>query len=152
MWRTGEKEIGDSQAFSGCLQTCGVPLRPAADCERGSRARRPADKGRYLSLLSHLPASLAGVSDVVPLPPSAPATVELPVDTAALDRLPGASDTDPFLRLAAALLAASSANSARAYRTDLRAWATWCGSLGVHPLAARRHCPRTTSCVGPRTT
>jgi integrase/recombinase XerD len=79
------------------------------------------------------------VSDLVPLPPSAPATVELPVDTAALDRLPGASDTDPFLRLAAAFLAAYPANSARAYRTDLRAWATWCATLGVHPLAARRH-------------
>jgi hypothetical protein len=106
----------------------------------------------YLSLLSHRRGRLGGVSDLVPLPPSAPATVELPVDTAALDRLPGASDTDPFLRLAAAFLAAYPANSARAYRTDLRAWATWCGSLGVHPLAARRHCPRTTSCVGPRTT
>src|SRR3954447_14374115 len=67
-----------------------------------SRARGPGDKGRYLSLSSHLPASLADVSDLVPLPPSAPATVELPVHTAALDRLPGASDADPFLRLAAA--------------------------------------------------
>ena len=64
------------------------------------------------------------MSDLVPLPPSAPAPVELPVDTAALDRLPGASDTDPFLRLAAAFLAAYPATTARAYRTDLRAWAT----------------------------
>src|SRR3954451_6637202 len=102
-------------------------------------APRPGDKGGYLSLSSHLPASLADVSDLVPLPPSAPATVELPVDTAALDRLPGASDADPFLRLAGALLPAYPANPARAYRTDLRAWATWCASLGVHPLAARRH-------------
>jgi integrase/recombinase XerD len=100
---------------------------------------RVGDKGGYLSLLSHPAARLADVSDLVPLPPSAPATVELPVDTAALDRLPGSSDADPFLRLAAAFLAAYPANSARAYRTDLRAWATWCGSLGVHPLAARRH-------------
>ena len=75
------------------------------------------------------------MSELVALPPSAPAAVELPVDTAALDRLPGGSDADPFLRLAAAY----PANSARAYRTDLRAWATWCGSLGVHSLAARRH-------------
>jgi site-specific recombinase XerD len=79
------------------------------------------------------------VSDLVVLPPSVPAITGLPVHTAALDRLPGASDADPFLRLAAAFLAAYPANSARAYRTDLRAWATWCGSLGVHPLAARRH-------------
>src|SRR3954447_16875287 len=104
-----------------------------------SRARGPDDKGRYLSLSSHLPASLADVSDLVPLPPSAPATVELPVHTAALDRLPGARDTDPFLRPAAASRAAYPANPARAYRTDLRAWATWCASLGVHPLAAPRH-------------
>src|SRR3954469_22166000 len=96
-------------------------------------------EGRYLSLSSHLPASLADVSDLVPLPPPVPATVELPADTAALDRLPGARDTDPFLRLAAAFLTAYPANSARAYRTDLRAWATWCATLGVHPLAARRH-------------
>src|SRR4051812_26586162 len=102
-------------------------------------AVRPVDKGCYLSLLSHSAARLRDVSDLVPLPPSAPATVELPVDTAALDRLPGASNADPFLRLAAAFLAAYPANSARAYRTDLRAWATWCASLAVHPLAARRH-------------
>jgi integrase/recombinase XerD len=78
------------------------------------------------------------VSELVALPPSTPAAVDpvdLPVNAAALDRLPGASDTDPFLRLAAAF----PTNSARAYRTDLRAWATWCATLRVHPLAARRH-------------
>lgn len=36
-------------------------------------------------------------------------------------------------------IAAYPTTSARAYRTDLRAWATWCATLGVHPLAARRH-------------
>ncbi len=59
------------------------------------------------------------MSDLVALPPSTPATTALPVDTAALDRLPGASGADPFLRLAAAFLAAYPANSARAYRTDV---------------------------------
>jgi integrase/recombinase XerD len=78
------------------------------------------------------------VSELVVLPPSTPAA-GLPVDAAALSRLPGTAEADPFLRLAAAFLAAYPATTARAYRTDLRAWATWCGSLGVHPLAARRH-------------
>src|SRR3954453_22472633 len=45
-----ESKIGDLQGFSGCLQTCGVPLRPAARCERGSRGRRPGDKGCYLTV------------------------------------------------------------------------------------------------------
>src|SRR3954447_10933910 len=110
-----------------------------ADCERGSWARRSVDKGRYLSLLSHPSARLGGVSDLVAVPLSATAAVDLAVDSTVLNRLPGSSEADPFLRLAAAFLAAYPANSARAYRTDLRAWATWCGSLGVHPLAARRH-------------
>ncbi len=99
-------------------------MSPLAVC------RGLVDKGRYLSVLSHRRGRLCGVSDLVALPPSVPAAVDLPVDTAALDRLPGASGADPFLRLAAAFLAAYPANSARAYRTDLRAWATWCGSLG----------------------
>jgi integrase/recombinase XerD len=73
----------------------------------------------------------------------ATAAVALPAGVAinqtALERLPGTAEADPFLRLAAAFLAAYPANSARAYRGDLLAWANWCGSMGVHPLAARRH-------------
>jgi integrase/recombinase XerD len=61
------------------------------------------------------------------------------VDPGALQRLPGTAETDPFLRLAAAFLAAYPATTARAYRADLRAWVTWCATLRVHPLAARRH-------------
>jgi site-specific recombinase XerD len=46
---------------------------------------------------------------------------------------------DPFLRLAAAWLLGHPANTAIAYRRDLQAWSTWCGQLGIHPLAAERH-------------
>jgi integrase/recombinase XerD len=99
----------------------------------------PVDKGRYLSVLSHPSARLCDVSELVAVTLSPTAAVDVAVDSAAIDRLPGSGEADPFLRLAAAFLAAYPANSARAYRTDLRAWATWCGSLGVHPLAARRH-------------
>src|SRR4051794_35140035 len=74
---------------------------------------RLGDKGRYLSLPSPPRAGWAAVPDLAPLPPPPPAPVELPVHPAALDRLPGASDADPFLRLAAAFLAAYPANSAR---------------------------------------
>lgn len=77
------------------------------------------------------------MTEALPVPSSsAVGVVDLAV---ALDRLPGSGDTDPFLRIAAAFLAAYPANSARAYRTDLRAWANWCAALEVHPLAARRH-------------
>lgn len=76
---------------------------------------------------------------VLAVPAAAPVAGALPVDRAALDRLPGPGDADPFLRLAAAFLAAYPANSARAYRTDLAAWASWCAFMDVHPLAARRH-------------
>jgi len=61
------------------------------------------------------------------------------VRPAPLDRLPGSADDDPFLRLAAAWLVGHPANTATAYRRDLQAWATWCASLDVHPLAAERH-------------
>jgi hypothetical protein len=61
---------------------------------------------------------LAGVTELVAVPLSATAGVDLAVDSTALDRLPGSSEADPFLRLAAAFLAAYPANSARAYRTD----------------------------------
>ena len=56
-----------------------------------------------------------------------------------LDRLPGTSDDDPFLRLSAAWLVGHPTNTATAYRRDPKAWSTRCASLGVHPLAAERH-------------
>jgi site-specific recombinase XerC len=56
-----------------------------------------------------------------------------------LDRLPGSSSDDPFLRLAAGWLVGHPANIATVYRRDLQAWARWCCQLGVHPLAAERH-------------
>jgi integrase/recombinase XerD len=56
-----------------------------------------------------------------------------------LDRLPGSTKDDPFLRLAAAWLVGFPTNTATAYRRDLEAWSTWCAGLGVHPLAAERH-------------
>jgi len=58
---------------------------------------------------------------------------------APLDRLPGSSDDDPFLRLAAGWLVGHPDKTATAYRRDLEAWARWCAQLGVHPLAAERH-------------
>ena len=61
------------------------------------------------------------------------------VRPAPLDRLPGTSDDDPFLRLAAGWLVGHPARTATAYRRDLEAWARWCVHLGIHPLAAERH-------------
>src|SRR3954452_17191807 len=61
------------------------------------------------------------------------------VRPAPLDRLPGTSGDDPFLRLAAGWLVGHPANTAKAYRRDLEGWAAWCARLGVHPLAAERH-------------
>jgi integrase/recombinase XerD len=61
------------------------------------------------------------------------------VRPAPLERLPGSSSDDPFLRLAAAWLVGHAKNTATAYRRDLEAWSAWCTSLGVHPLAAERH-------------
>jgi integrase/recombinase XerD len=61
------------------------------------------------------------------------------VRPAPLDRLPGSSNDDPFLRLAAGWLVGHPAKTATAYRGDLEAWAKWCAHLGVHPLAAERH-------------
>jgi len=58
---------------------------------------------------------------------------------APVDRLPGTSSDDPFLRLAAGWLVGHPANTATAYRRDLEAWARWCVQLDVHPLAAERH-------------
>jgi len=57
----------------------------------------------------------------------------------ALARLPAGTETDPFWRLAAAFLVGYPPATARAYLSDLHAWARWCDRQGVHPLAARRH-------------
>jgi integrase/recombinase XerD len=65
--------------------------------------------------------------------------VAWPARAAPLDRLPGSSTDDPFLRLAAAWLIGHPTNTATAYRRDLSAWAGWCAQLGTHPLAAERH-------------
>jgi site-specific recombinase XerD len=71
---------------------------------------------------------------------SAPNMTLLPaVRLSPLERLPGSTDDDPFLRLAAAWLVGHAANTATAYRRDLEAWAKWCERLRVHPLAAERH-------------
>jgi hypothetical protein len=60
-------------------------------------------------------------------------------------RLPLTGERDPFERLAAAFLAGYTANSARAYRLDLRAWWSWCNSADVHPF----ECPAPPCrCVG----
>ncbi len=58
---------------------------------------------------------------------------------AAIGRLPGSLDADPFERLAAAFLVAYPRHSARAYLVDLKAWASWCACGGLHPFDARRH-------------
>src|SRR3954465_2014820 len=74
------------------------------------------------------------------VPMTAPITAAVPaVRPAPLDRLPGSSDDDPFLRLAAGWLVGHPTNTAKAYRRDLESWAAWCARLGVHPLAAERH-------------
>jgi site-specific recombinase XerD len=72
--------------------------------------------------------------ELAPGPLAAPA---LRLD--ALARLPGDGDADPYWRLVAAFLVGYPPHSARAYFGDLKAWAAWCASAGVHPLAARRH-------------
>lgn len=58
---------------------------------------------------------------------------------AAIARLPGAGELDPFERLAMAFLVSYPRHSARAYLADLKAWRTWCAAAGVHPFDARRH-------------
>jgi integrase/recombinase XerD len=75
---------------------------------------------------------------LVPMTASIAAPVPA-VRPAPLDRLPGSSHDDPFLRLAAAWLVGHPANTAKAYRRDLEGWAGWCARLSVHPLAAERH-------------
>ena len=79
-------------------------------------------------------------SEVALLPLTVAIDVPVPaVRPAPLDRLPGSSNDDPFLRLAAAFLASHPDKTATAYRRDLEGWARWCASLGIHPLAAERH-------------
>ncbi|MDQ3880476.1 MAG: tyrosine-type recombinase/integrase [Chloroflexota bacterium] len=57
-----------------------------------------------------------------------------------LERLPVITgDGDPYWRLVTAFLVAYPPHSSRAYFSDLNAWYAWCGHMGVHPLAARRH-------------
>jgi site-specific recombinase XerD len=58
---------------------------------------------------------------------------------AAVDRLPGRSNQDPYERLATAFLLGYTTNSAKGYAGDLRAWWSWCLRCGVHPFDARRH-------------
>jgi integrase/recombinase XerD len=71
---------------------------------------------------------------------AAPITARVPtVRPAPLDRLPGSSNDDPFLRLAAGWLVGHPDKTATAYQRDLEAWAKWCARLGIHPLAAERH-------------
>src|SRR5664280_3365995 len=58
---------------------------------------------------------------------------------AAIERLPGSAEHDPFERLAMAFLVGYTASSARAYLADLKAWAAACAQMGTHPFDARRH-------------
>jgi hypothetical protein len=87
--------------------------------------------------VSRLGASFGAVT-LVPMTAAIAAPVPA-VRPAPLDRLPGTSGDDPFLRLAAGWLVGHPTNTARAYRRDLEGWAAWCARLGVHPLAAERH-------------
>lgn len=61
------------------------------------------------------------------------------VRPAPLDRLPGFSEDDPFVRLLMGWLVGHPLNTAKAYRRALEAWTRWCAQLGVHLLAAQRH-------------
>src|SRR3954453_3285399 len=87
--------------------------------------------------VSRLGASFGAVT-LVPMTAAIAAPVPA-VRPVPLDRLPGTSGDDPFLRLAAGWLVGHPANTAKAYRRDLEGWAAWCARLGVHPLAAERH-------------
>jgi integrase/recombinase XerD len=79
------------------------------------------------------------MTEITRLQPS-PAALDV-----ALDRLPNGTlgvpelDSDPAWRLAAAFLVGFRGHTRRAYFSDIRAWYAWCESIGVHPLAARRH-------------
>ena len=81
---------------------------------------------------------MAAAPEVTRVGPGLPAAPGLP--SAALARLPEtAGQADPFWRLVAAFLVGYPPATARAYLSDLRAWARWCGERGIHPLTARRH-------------
>lgn len=58
--------------------------------------------------------------------------------SAAVDRLPGSSNDDPYRRLVMAFLVGYPKHSARAHFIDLKAWGAWCAAAGVHPFDARR--------------
>lgn len=77
-----------------------------------------------------------GVSTEV-VPAGHVAAPDLPAS--ALARLPAGIETDPFWRLVAAFLIGYPPATAKAYLSDLRAWARWCERQGVHPFNARRH-------------
>lgn len=79
-------------------------------------------------------------TDLVPVGPVWSGTVAVATDRRhAVEVLPGDDNQDPFERLAAAFLVSYTGSTARAYLTDLKAWAQWCAGLGVHPFDARRH-------------
>jgi len=87
--------------------------------------------------MSTLDATTAAVPTAVPWSGSA---VARPLDrAAAVQRLPGSAEHDPFERLAMAFLVGYTASSARAYLADLKAWAAACAQMGTHPFDARRH-------------
>src|SRR5664279_3231533 len=58
---------------------------------------------------------------------------------AAVERLPGTTEHDPFERLAMAFLVGYTGSTARAYLADLKAWGAACARMGTHPFDARRH-------------
>jgi len=58
---------------------------------------------------------------------------------AAVERLPGSVELDPFERLAMAFLVGYTDSTARAYLVDLKTWAAACAQMGTHPFDARRH-------------
>ena len=85
--------------------------------------------------MSTTSAALQPITGAAIAAPRAPA---LPVGP--LERLPDVGDgADPYWRLVTAFLVGYPPHSSRAYFSDLRAWWTWCGATGVHPLTARRH-------------
>lgn len=58
---------------------------------------------------------------------------------AAVGRLPGSVDLDPYWRLSGAFLLGYRENSRKAYRHDLEGWWSWCLRCEVHPFDAQRH-------------
>ncbi len=81
-------------------------------------------------------------TDLVPTSapwPGGAIAVALVDRAAAVERLPGHVDQDPYERLAMAFLVGYPRHSARAYLWDLKAWGAWCAAAGVHPFDARRH-------------